>query len=63
MPPSRRLFRLNRTRCDWILSPWRLEMFVPEDGRVLCNGGAYAAIDVSLYLVEKATIIQPVRLR
>ena len=32
---------------------WRPEMFVTEDGRVLCSGGVYAAIDLSLYLVEK----------
>lgn len=32
---------------------WRPEQFVTEDGRVLCSGGVYAAIDVSLYLVEK----------
>lgn len=32
---------------------WRPEMFVTEDGRVLCSGGVYAAVDVSLYLVEK----------
>ncbi|HEY9101873.1 GlxA family transcriptional regulator [Chitinimonas sp.] len=32
---------------------WRPEEFVTEDGRVLCSGGVYAAIDLSLYLVEK----------
>jgi len=32
---------------------WRPEQFVTEDGRVLCSGGIYAAIDLSLYLVEK----------
>lgn len=32
---------------------WRTENFVTEDGRVFCSGGIYAAIDLSLYLVEK----------
>jgi transcriptional regulator GlxA family with amidase domain len=32
---------------------WRPEQFVTEDGRLLCSGGVYAAIDLSLYLVEK----------
>jgi len=32
---------------------WRPEQFVTEDGRILCSGGVYAAIDLSLYLVEK----------
>ncbi len=32
---------------------WRPEEFVTEDGRVLCSGGVYASIDLSLYLVEK----------
>ncbi|HLZ75859.1 GlxA family transcriptional regulator [Phenylobacterium sp.] len=32
---------------------WRPDLFVTEDSRVLCSGGVYAAIDVSLYLVEK----------
>jgi transcriptional regulator GlxA family with amidase domain len=32
---------------------WRPELFVTEDGRVLCSGGVCASIDVSLYLVEK----------
>lgn len=32
---------------------WRAEQFVTEDGRLLCSGGIYAAIDLSLYLVEK----------
>jgi transcriptional regulator GlxA family with amidase domain len=32
---------------------WRPEVFVTEDRRVLCSGGVYAAIDLSLYLVEK----------
>lgn len=32
---------------------WEPEHFVTEDSKVLCSGGIYAAIDISLYLVEK----------
>jgi transcriptional regulator GlxA family with amidase domain len=32
---------------------WRPDLFVTEDSRLLCSGGAAASIDVSLYLVEK----------
>jgi transcriptional regulator GlxA family with amidase domain len=32
---------------------WRPDLFVTEDSRLLCSGGLYAAMDVSLYLVEK----------
>jgi len=32
---------------------WRPEQLVTEDGRLLCSGGVYASIDLSLYLVEK----------
>jgi transcriptional regulator GlxA family with amidase domain len=32
---------------------WRPDRFVTEDERVLCSGGVYASIDLSLYLVEK----------
>jgi transcriptional regulator GlxA family with amidase domain len=32
---------------------WRPERFVTEDGRIFCSGGVYAAMDLSLYLVEK----------
>ena len=32
---------------------WRPDLFVTEDNRLLCSGGLYAAIDLSLYLVEK----------
>lgn len=32
---------------------WRPEAFVTEDRRMLCSGGVYAAIDLSLYLVDK----------
>jgi transcriptional regulator GlxA family with amidase domain len=32
---------------------WQPEQFVTEDNRVLCSGGVYASVDLSLYLVEK----------
>lgn len=32
---------------------WRPELFITEDRHLLCAGGVYAAVDVSLYLVEK----------
>lgn len=32
---------------------WRQDLFVTEDSRLLCSGGVYASMDVSLYLVEK----------
>lgn len=32
---------------------WRAEHFVTEDGQMFCSGGVYAAIDLSLYMVEK----------
>lgn len=32
---------------------WRPDLFVTEDSRLLCSGGVYAAIDLSLYLVDK----------
>lgn len=32
---------------------WQTEQFVTEDGHILCSGGVYASIDLSLYLVEK----------
>lgn len=32
---------------------WRPDQFVTEDDRILCSGGIYASIDLSLYLVEK----------
>jgi transcriptional regulator GlxA family with amidase domain len=32
---------------------WQSDQFVTEDGRLLCSGGVYASIDLSLYLVEK----------
>jgi transcriptional regulator GlxA family with amidase domain len=32
---------------------WRPDQFITEDSRVLCSGGVFASVDVSLYLVEK----------
>ncbi|HEY6025036.1 MAG TPA: helix-turn-helix domain-containing protein [Pseudolabrys sp.] len=32
---------------------WRSDQFVTEDGLLLCSGGVYASIDISLYLLEK----------
>jgi transcriptional regulator GlxA family with amidase domain len=32
---------------------WRTDQFVTEDGQLFCSGGVYAAVDISLYLVEK----------
>ena len=32
---------------------WQPEQFVTEDSTLLCSGGVYASIDLSLYLVEK----------
>lgn len=32
---------------------WCPDVFITEDQRVLCSGGVYASIDLSLYLVEK----------
>jgi transcriptional regulator GlxA family with amidase domain len=37
----------------WPQVCWRPDLFVTEDSRVLCSGGLYASIDISLYLVEK----------
>ena len=43
----------DRFKARWPQVNWRPELFVTEDSRVLCSGGLYASIDVSLYLVEK----------
>jgi len=32
---------------------WRPDLFVTEDSRLLCSGGLFAAMDLSLYMVEK----------
>ena len=32
---------------------WKPDQFVTEDSRLLCSGGVYASIDLSLYIVEK----------
>ena len=37
----------------WPEVNWQPDMFVTEDSRVLCSGGLYASMDLSLYLVEK----------
>lgn len=32
---------------------WRMDKLITEDRRILCSGGVYASIDLSMYLVEK----------
>jgi transcriptional regulator GlxA family with amidase domain len=32
---------------------WRPEMMITEDRRMLCSGGVYSSVDLSLYLVER----------
>ena len=32
---------------------WRPDLFVTEDNKMICSGGVFASVDVSLYLVEK----------
>ncbi len=32
---------------------WQTERFLTEDGGIFCSGGVYAALDLSLHLVEK----------
>ena len=32
---------------------WEPDMMITEDNRVLCSGGVYASIDISLYLIER----------
>ncbi|HEU0058372.1 MAG TPA: helix-turn-helix domain-containing protein [Hyphomicrobiaceae bacterium] len=41
-------FRRRYPRVDW-----HPEKFITEDRRMLCSGGVYASMDLSLYLVEK----------
>jgi transcriptional regulator GlxA family with amidase domain len=43
----------DRLAARWPKVRWKPELFVTEDSRVLCSGGLYASMDVSLYLVEK----------
>ncbi len=43
----------DRLQARWPLVNWRPDLFVTEDSRLLCSGGVYASMDVSLYLVEK----------
>jgi len=32
---------------------WRMDRMITEDRRMLCSGGVYASIDLTMYLVEK----------
>jgi transcriptional regulator GlxA family with amidase domain len=32
---------------------WNTELFITEDGNIVCGGGVYASLDVCLYLVER----------
>ena len=43
----------ERIQARWPKVRWRSDLFVTEDSRLLCSGGVCAAMDVSLYLVEK----------
>jgi transcriptional regulator GlxA family with amidase domain len=43
----------DRITARWPKVKWRPDLFVTEDARLLCSGGVNAAMDVSLYLVEK----------
>jgi transcriptional regulator GlxA family with amidase domain len=43
----------DRLAARWPKVRWRPDLFVTEDSRLLCSGGLYASIDISLYLVEK----------
>ena len=44
---------VNKYRQRYPKVVWQPEHFVTEDGGLFCGGGVYAAIDLSLYLVEK----------
>lgn len=37
----------------WPAVDWQAERFVTEAGRIFCAGGVYAALDLSLHLVER----------
>jgi transcriptional regulator GlxA family with amidase domain len=43
----------ERLAARWPKVRWRPDLFVTEDSRLLCSGGVYASVDLSLYLVEK----------
>jgi transcriptional regulator GlxA family with amidase domain len=43
----------NMLRARYPDVKWRVDQFVTEDAGMLCSGGVYAAVDLSLYLVEK----------
>jgi transcriptional regulator GlxA family with amidase domain len=40
-------------RARWPRIDWQPEHFVTESGRLFCAGGVYAALDLSLHLVER----------
>lgn len=44
---------VDRLRKAYPRVKWQPDEFVTEDNSVLCSGGVYASIDVSLYLVSK----------
>lgn len=44
---------VDRLRAAYPKVKWQPDEFVTEDGGVLCSGGVYASIDISLYLVSK----------
>jgi transcriptional regulator GlxA family with amidase domain len=43
----------DRFAARWPKVDWQPDRFITEDSRVLCSGGVFASVDVSLYLVEK----------
>jgi len=42
-----------RYRARWPAVDWQPERFVTQAGRLFCAGGVYAALDLSLHLVER----------
>lgn len=43
----------ERYRARWPAVAWQPDRFVTQAGRVFCAGGVYAALDLSLHLVER----------
>jgi len=43
----------DRFAARYPLVRWKPDQFITEDHRVLCAGGGFASVEVSLYLVEK----------
>jgi transcriptional regulator GlxA family with amidase domain len=43
----------ERYRARWPRVDWQEDRFVTQAGRVFCAGGVYAALDLSLHLVER----------